>query len=70
MNTPNLMSMREVVEMTAMSRAWINQLRAEGKFPKAVPLGPKRFAFVRAEVEAWIAARIAARDTQRDGVAA
>jgi predicted DNA-binding transcriptional regulator AlpA len=27
-----------------------------------VPLGMKRFAFVRTEVEAWIAARIASRN--------
>lgn len=58
---PKLISMRETCELTCMSRAWINKLRYAGKFPQAVFLGEKRFAFVRSEVEAWLHARIAAR---------
>ena len=57
-----LISMRDACRMTSASRTWLNVLRAQGKFPAAVPLGDKRVAFVRAEVEAWIAERIAARD--------
>ena len=57
-----LVALREVCAMTSLSRTAINQRRASGAFPKPVPLGEKRIAFVRAEVEAWIADRIAARD--------
>lgn len=39
----------------------LNRYRAEGRFPSAVPLGDRRVAFVKSEVNEWIAARIAAR---------
>jgi prophage regulatory protein len=39
----------------------LNRYRAEGRFPAAVPLGDRRVAFVKSEVQNWIAARIAAR---------
>jgi prophage regulatory protein len=48
--------------MTSLSRTAINKRRAEGTFPKAVPLGDRRIAFVTAEVVSWMADRIAARD--------
>ncbi|UOK70430.1 AlpA family phage regulatory protein [Ancylobacter polymorphus] len=48
--------------MTSLSRPAINSLRAAGQFPAAVQLGERRIGFVRAEVLAWINARIAARD--------
>ena len=56
----NLISMNEACAMTSMSRTWINELRSKDQFPKAIPLGSKRFAFVRSEVEQWIDDRIAA----------
>ncbi|MCA1494996.1 AlpA family phage regulatory protein [Ensifer sp. NBAIM29] len=52
--TPNLVSLREVCVMTSLSRTAINQRRAASTFPRAVPLGDKRIAFVRSEVEQWI----------------
>lgn len=58
---PPLVSMNDVAKMTTLSRTMINKLRATDSFPKAVALGPKRIAFVRAEVMAWIEERIAAR---------
>jgi prophage regulatory protein len=39
----------------------LNRYRAEGRFPAAVPLGERRVAFVKSEVNDWITARIAAR---------
>ena len=47
--------------MTSLSRTAINQRRAAGEFPDPVPLGDRRIAFVRAEVESWIRERIIAR---------
>lgn len=58
---PRLVSIKTVCAMTSMSRTMINALRTDGAFVTAVELGPRRIAFVRDEVEAWIDARIAAR---------
>jgi prophage regulatory protein len=46
--------------MTSLSRTAINNLRNSGRFPRAVPLGERRIAFIRSEVEGWIADRIKA----------
>jgi len=58
---PALISLRETCALTSLSRTAINTRRAAGTFPRAVALGEKRIAFVRAEVEQWIRDRIAAR---------
>ena len=58
---PCLVSIKTACAMTSLSRTAINRYRADGRFPVAVELGERRLAFVRDEVEAWIAARIAAR---------
>lgn len=60
-NRPRLIAMEEVCDVTSLSRAMINKLRAAGRFPIAVPLTERRIAFVRAEVEAFLDKRIAAR---------
>jgi len=59
---PALISVNEAAQLTSLSRTAIFNLRAQGKFPKAVPLGEKRVAFVRSEVAAWIEQRIAERE--------
>jgi prophage regulatory protein len=56
---PALISVNEAAKLTSLSRTSIFKLRSQGKFPKAVPLGEKRVAFVRAEVAAWVEERIA-----------
>ena len=60
-NTPTLISMKEAAKHTSLSRTMINRLRSEGRFPVAVSLGDRRFAFIRDEVIAWIDERIAGR---------
>jgi prophage regulatory protein len=57
-----LVSLNAVVRMTSLSRTAINKKRGEGTFPKDVPLGDRRIAFVRTEVEGWISDRIARRE--------
>lgn len=59
---PHLISLNDACELTSLSRTAINRWRDLGKFPKAVPLGDKRVAFVRAEVVAWINERIRDRE--------
>ncbi|MEP9380046.1 AlpA family phage regulatory protein [Aquabacter sp. CN5-332] len=59
-NSP-LMSLNEVVKYTSLSKAFILVARDEGLFPQSIKLGVRRIAFVRAEVVAWVEARVAAR---------
>ncbi|WP_051440821.1 prophage regulatory protein [Ensifer sp. WSM1721] len=60
-NKPRLMTPAEAAEATTFSRTMLSLMAKDRKFPSPVPLGEKRIAYVRAEVEAWIDARIAAR---------
>ena len=60
-NDNTLVSLNDACRMTSLSRTAINRKRAAGDFPVAVSLGERKIAFVRAEVTAWIDARIAAR---------
>ncbi|HAU4893603.1 TPA: AlpA family transcriptional regulator [Aeromonas hydrophila] len=53
---------REAIKKTGMSKSSIYDLMAQGLFPKTVSLGGRSVAFVEAEIDAWMAARIAARD--------
>lgn len=60
-NRPRLMAPKEAAEATSLSRTLLALMAKAGQFPASVPLGERRIAYVRAEVEAWIDARIAAR---------
>lgn len=64
-DTPTLVSLNDACRMTSLSRTAINRWRARGLFPRAVPLGEKRVAFVQSEVEAWINDRIAERNRRK-----
>jgi prophage regulatory protein len=59
---PTLISLNDACRLTSLSRTAINRWRDLGKFPKAVTLGDRRVAFVRAEVDLWIRTRIAERE--------
>ena len=67
--TPALISLNDACRLTSLSRTAINRWRDQGRFPRAVPLGDKRVAFVRAEVDQWIRDRIAER-ALKEGAAA
>jgi prophage regulatory protein len=45
------------------SKPHLWRLEKAGKFPKRVPVGASRYGYVEAEVDAWIGARIDARDS-------
>jgi len=52
---------------TTLSKSHLARLEADGKFPKRVKLtdAPNgRVGWVREEVEAWIAERVAKRDSE------
>ena len=61
---PALLRMAEVTRTVGLSRATIYRLMDKGKFPRAVTLTGSAVAWVQTEVEAWIAARITARDAR------
>lgn len=54
--------MREVCRRTGLSKSSIYDMMAQGRFPQTVRLGGRSVAFVEAEIDEWIAARIAARN--------
>ncbi|WP_342607750.1 AlpA family transcriptional regulator [Vibrio tritonius] len=56
------MRLKEVMEMTAMSRSNVYKMMSEGRFPQSVPLGARAVAWVESEVQDWILERIAQRD--------
>lgn len=57
-----LLSKKQVREKVSLSFATIERKEKEGLFPKRVNLG-FRVAFVEAEIDEWIKAQIAKRDT-------
>jgi len=62
--TPRLISMKVVQQLTSYSRTHISRLEAVGKFPKRVRLSrhPRgRMGYVEAEVHDWIDKRIRER---------
>ncbi|WP_318012042.1 helix-turn-helix transcriptional regulator [Mesorhizobium sp. CA7] len=60
-NAPRLMAPKDAAIATSLSRPLLTLMADAGEFPKPVRLGERRIAYVRAEVEAWIDSRIAAR---------
>lgn len=59
---------RPIVEdRTGHCRSSIYALMASGDFPKPVRIGEKSVAWVEDEIDAWVEARIAARDVAGDG---
>jgi prophage regulatory protein len=44
------------------SKVHLARLEKVGKFPKHIDIGPNRIAWVEAEIDAWLEARVASRD--------
>lgn len=53
-----MLRLSQVAAITGLSKTKIYQLQNEGDFPMRVQLTPRRVAWVEAEVQAWLAARI------------
>ena len=60
----NLINKRRAQAKTTLHPASIMRLVRIGKFPKPVPLGSARIAFVEREVDEWIEARMKERDSR------
>jgi len=59
---PSLLRRPKVEARTGYSRSTIYAMMEAGDFPRPVKLGPRAVAWVESEVDAWISARIQARD--------
>ncbi|EGR0059616.1 AlpA family transcriptional regulator [Vibrio vulnificus] len=57
-----LIRLKEVCEVTGLSRSCIYKYIDAGKFPRNVPLGGRAVAWVESEVLEWIQDAIAARE--------
>ncbi|HAG19685.1 AlpA family transcriptional regulator [Stutzerimonas stutzeri] len=53
--------LRHVMEATGFGRAWIYQLMADGKFPKAIRIGKRAVGWDGALVDQWVADRLEGR---------
>ncbi|QYJ77927.1 helix-turn-helix transcriptional regulator [Shewanella acanthi] len=57
-----LIKLKEVIEITCLTKATIYRMIAAGKFPKQVSLGDRAVAWIESEIEGWINERIVERD--------
>lgn len=57
-----LITMKDVRDRTSLSKTEIYRRINAGTFPRQVHIGPARVAFVEREVDAWMAARVGARE--------
>lgn len=57
-----LLRLKQVMEMTGLSRSYVYELAKQGKFPKPVKLSEKSVAWVDQEVREWIDQRIEQRN--------
>ena len=59
--TPLILS-TEISELIPYSQNHLRRLEAKGQFPKRIRIGENRVAWLRAEVDNWIEARVNARN--------
>ncbi len=63
MDRPNrFISMSETLDRVGFSKTHIYRLINKGEFPKPVPLGRFKVAFLETEVDQWMESRLAARE--------
>ena len=58
-----LITKRELSQIVPYTSQHILRLEKKGKFPRRIQVGANRVAWLLSEVEAWIAARVAERDS-------
>ncbi len=57
----HIMRLPAVMQATGFGRAHIYNLMAEGRFPKAVKIGPRAVGWNSEQVQTWIDARLDGR---------
>ncbi|OOE46286.1 MULTISPECIES: AlpA family phage regulatory protein [Salinivibrio] len=61
-----LLKLQQVMEKTSLCSSSIYNLMKEGDFPKNISVMGKRKAWLESEVEEWMMAKIAERDSTVD----
>jgi prophage regulatory protein len=69
LSSKELITWKELKKMVPYSRTHIARLEKAGEFPKRVRLSSRRVAWVKAEVEAWIAEKMALRTSMDQQIA-
>ena len=67
--TERFISVAEVLDRVGFSRKHLYRKINAGSFPRPVPLGPQKVAFLEREIVEWMEERLRAR-TQNEGVEA
>lgn len=60
-----LITLGELLDIVPFSRQHILRLEKKGRFPRRLRLGDNRVAWLRAEIEQWINAKVAEREERR-----
>ncbi|MDH5377046.1 MAG: AlpA family transcriptional regulator [Gammaproteobacteria bacterium] len=55
-----LIKLKEVVEVTGLSKSWIYSAMRVGNFPRPIQIGQRRVAWKKSDIEKWIEDRPAA----------
>ena len=61
---PDLLLAPELLKKVRLSLPTVYRLAGQGKFPRPIKIGLSRVAWLRSEIEAWIADRISERDAE------
>src|SRR5687767_568044 len=54
-----MLRLAQVIDTTGLGRSKIYQLQAQGNFPKGVKIASRSVGWIEAEVQTWLARRIA-----------
>lgn len=57
-----IIRLKEVMDLTGISRSTIYKYISDNEFPIPVPLGDRCVGWLESEVHGWILARVAERD--------
>lgn len=62
-NIDRFLDLKEVKQITGLSRSSIYSYVQKATFPKSVLIGKRKVGWIKAEVDAWVAAKISAART-------
>jgi prophage regulatory protein len=63
-----IMRLPEVIARVGLKRASIYRFIGEGRFPKALSLGPRAVGWLEHEIDSWLAERLQARNAPDQSV--
>ncbi|ENM3902030.1 AlpA family transcriptional regulator [Vibrio cholerae] len=57
--------LKEVIELTGLSKSSIYRMASDDKFPKPLNLGARSVGWIESEVTQWLAEKLGARNQQK-----